>query len=86
MTHVVHVRNERRQELLKHMNAVIEAERAERARDAWFHGVLWAILRLPDDMARTLADDLIKKQPDRKAQLGRLLSWTEWTEWNGESK
>ena len=73
MTHIVRVRSKRRQELLHHMNTVIEAERAERARDAWFHGVLWAILRLPDDMARALADDLIEKRPDRKAQIEELL-------------
>jgi len=74
MKHIVQVRSKRRQELLHHMNTVIEAERAERARDAWFHGVLWAILRLPDVTARALADALIEKQPDRKAQIEELLT------------
>jgi hypothetical protein len=73
MNHIVRVRSKRRQELLYHMNMVIESERAERARDAWFHGALWAILRLPDDMARALADHLIERQPDRKAQIEELL-------------
>lgn len=73
MTYSVRVRNKRRQELLHHMNTIIETERAERARDAWYHGVLWAILRLPDDVARALADDLIEQQPDRKAHIEELL-------------
>ena len=74
MRYVVSAPNQRRQELLEQINATIDAERKERSRDAWYHGVLWAICKLPPDIAKAVADDLLALQPDREGQINFVLN------------
>ena len=74
MTHVVPVRNQQMRDAFEQLNKVIEQERAKRARDAWFHGALWVLLKLPAHEAERIAAEIAKIQPDRADTLANLLS------------
>jgi DNA-directed RNA polymerase subunit F len=74
MKHVVLVRNKQTKEALEQLNKVLEQERAKRARDAWFHGALWVLLKLPAHEAERIAAEIAKIQPDRADTLANLLS------------
>jgi hypothetical protein len=74
MKHVVPVRNQKTREAFEQLNKVIKQERAERARDAWFHGALWVLLKLPAHEAEGMAAEIAKIQPDRADTLANLLS------------
>ena len=74
MKHLVSVRNQQTKEAFEQLNKVIEQGRAERARDAWFHGALWVLLKLPAHEADGIAAEIVKIQPDRADALANLLS------------
>jgi len=74
MRYAVQVRTKKRMEAFEQLNKVIEQERTERARDAWFHGALWVLLKLPAHEADEIAAEIAKIQPDRANTLTDLLS------------
>lgn len=74
MTYSIRVRSEKRRQLLISLDRLIDAERAERAGDAWFHGALWVLLKLPPDQANYIASELLKLHPHRGKHLKKLLS------------
>ncbi len=74
MKHLVPVRNQQMRDAFEQLNKVIEQERANRARDAWFHGTLWVLLKLPAHEAERIAAEIAKIQPDRADTLANLLS------------
>ena len=74
MTYSIRVRSEKRRQLLSSLDRLLDEERAERAGSAWFHGVLWVLLKLPQDQSQYIAKELLKIQPHRAKNLHKFLS------------
>jgi hypothetical protein len=75
--YVVRVRTKKRQVVFQQLEKLIEEERAERASAAWFHGVLWAVLKVPPETASHLVREFAKIYPERESELKELLSYHE---------
>jgi hypothetical protein len=63
-----------REEALLQLNAAFDLEKKGRAREAWFHGVLWVLLKLSDDDAEKIKNELLIIRPDKKRQVDSLLN------------
>jgi len=63
-----------RKQALLQLNAAFDQEKKSRAKEAWFHGVLWALLKLPDDDAKKIREDLLAIMPEKKRKVDYLLN------------
>lgn len=62
-----------REEAIRNLNVVFDEEKKQRAREAWFNGALWVLLKLPSQEAEAIADELLDIMPDKERKVRELI-------------